>query len=239
MLRGVFVPAFLASAVAAFGLPSRSPSPSAPEGLKENLDLPLDAGGDPDDDDDYIETIRFYGSDFEADGFFPVVDRSKTMQDRGELPRAKSEATRIVQEFSSRVQFGLFFFDKGLVQFPGGDTPAIAHPPQKQSAVAWIQTVAPGSGTCGQPGLVAALRMANRSTAKRRVIVYISDGGGTCPGSQGEAEYLRETLAVVTGLNYQRIRIDTIGVIDVGPLQEEFLRQLAASNGGTYRRISR
>jgi hypothetical protein len=37
--------------------------------------------------------------------------------------------------------------------------------------------------------------------------------------------------------NYQRIRIHTIGVLDVTQLGEEFLRKLAAGSGGTYTRI--
>ena len=80
--------------------------------------------------------------------------------------------------------------------------------------------------------------MANRASAKRKVIVYVGDGGGTCHEAQ-EAEYLRETLVAVTAQNYQRATINAIGVLDVKPLTDSVLRALTRSNGGTYTFISR
>jgi Mg-chelatase subunit ChlD len=78
--------------------------------------------------------------------------------------------------------------------------------------------------------------MANASSAKRKVITYVGDGGGTCNGAN-EAEYLQQTLAAVSAQNYQRIQINCIGVLSSPKLNEDFMKKLAAMNGGTYTRI--
>lgn len=54
-------------------------------GLKENLDLPLDAIGEAGEEEDAPEVVNFYGQTLEGDGFFYAVDRSGSMQDSGEL----------------------------------------------------------------------------------------------------------------------------------------------------------
>lgn len=204
---------------------------------KENLDLPADAVGGPDDDDEECcNVVEFYNQTLEAQAFFYVIDRSTTMQNHGELDRAKQEVCRNIDEFHSRVELGIFFFDKGLAQFPANGQSAAATPEVKASAKAFVQSTQGGTGTCGLAALGAALRMAQSSSLKRRLIIYLSDGGGTCPGNE-EADYLEKTLSSVAAQNYQRVRINTIGVIDVGQLQESFLKRLAFMNGGTYTRI--
>ena len=206
--------------------------------LKENLDLPFDAAGVKDDVTDISEEIRFYGVPLEGDAFFYVIDRSVTMQDRGELPRARQEVLKNLNEFSASAEFGIIFFDSQVVSFPSSGRPARAELAMKQSAKMFVVGTPPGAGTCGLQALQAALKMASQARSAKRVIVYLSDGGGTCMGAN-EAEYLKKTLAAVTAQNYQRIRIHTIGVLDLSALGEEFMKRLAAANGGTYTRIVR
>jgi Mg-chelatase subunit ChlD len=107
----------------------------------------------------------------------------------------------------------------------------------KQSGTNFVQSTPGGSGTCCQKAISAILQMANQATSKRKVIVYLSDGGGTCNGGD-EPSYLRQTVTLATSQNYQRIPINTIGVIELGQVQEAFMKQLASSNGGTYTRIN-
>lgn len=206
--------------------------------LKENLDLPFDAVGGDDDDTDIPEEVRFYDVALEGDAFFYVIDRSQTMQDRGELPRAKQEVIENLNAFSSSAEFGIIFFDSQVIAFPPSGRPAKAESATKQSAKMFVVGTPPGVGTCGLQALQAALRMASQAASRRKVIVYLSDGGGTCMGAD-EAEYLKKTLAAVTAQNYERIRIHTIGVLDLTPLGEAFMKRLAAANGGTYTRITR
>jgi hypothetical protein len=66
--------------------------------------------------------------------------------------------------------------------------------------------------------------------------VYLSDGGGHCMGAD-EAQYLNKVLSTVASINFQRIKINTIGVLNLSALGEQFMRKLATMNGGTYTKI--
>jgi Mg-chelatase subunit ChlD len=207
---------------------------SAP--LKENLDMPFDARGESEEEEDAPEVVVFYGQQFEGDGIFYVVDKSGSMRDSGELEIAKREVIRNIQEFSDRVQFGLVFFDSQVVQFPAGGQPAEANPSMKSAACSFVMSVVGGSGSCCQQGLAAGLRMANLATPRRKVLIYVGDGGGTCSGE--EAPYLQKTLVQITAQNYQRIQINCIGVLQPSTLGVDFMKKLAAANSGTYTRIT-
>ena len=174
---------------------------------KENLDLPLNALGTDEDEEDAPEIVIFYDLPLEGDGFFYVVDKSGSMNDAGELAIAKREITKNITEFSDRVQFGVFLFSSNVAKFPSSGHAAEAIPSMKAAAVAWIVAQQSTPGSCVQAGLSAALQMANASSAKRKVITYVGDGGGTCNGAN-EAEYLQQPLAAVSAQNYQRIQIN-------------------------------
>ncbi|MBI4602584.1 MAG: VWA domain-containing protein [Planctomycetes bacterium] len=213
---------------------AQSPGPTE---LKENLDLPFNAAGEGEDEEDAPEVVVFFGRALEGDAFFYVIDRSASMRRDGRLEHAKGEVIRNVREFSERVRFGIIFFDVGLQKFPDAVEAADASPAMKSRAIGFVGSVAPGGGTCGQAALTAALKMARATSVSRKVIVYLSDGGGTCPGCGSEAEYLQQTLEAVAAQNHERVRIDTIGIGTLRELQEEFLMNLAAENGGAYSRI--
>ena len=83
-----------------------------------------------------------------------------------------------------------------------------------------------------------ALKYANTSSASRKVVVYVGDGGGTCNGAN-EQTYLNQTLSVVKSQNFQRAQINAVGVLDVSGIGENFLRSLASGNGGSYVKITR
>ena len=70
-------------------------------------------------------------------------------------------------------------------------------------------------------------------------MVYLGDGGGHCSASGSNQEaYLTKTLAVVKSQNFQRAQINAIGVVQLEPIGENFLRSLASSNGGSYVKIA-
>jgi transcriptional accessory protein Tex/SPT6 len=81
------------------------------------------------------------------------------------------------------------------------------------------------------------LDLVKLSDAALDTIVYLGDGGGTC-GGEGEAAYLQATLEQVTAANTERVRINCIGVGTASALSEQFLRDLASRNGGTYTLVS-
>jgi Mg-chelatase subunit ChlD len=202
---------------------------------KENLDLPFDALGEEEEEEEAPEVVNFYSTNLEGDGFFYVIDKSSSMA-QGELTRAKAELNKNISEFSSRVQFGIVFFDANLTKFPGSGQPAEATEAMKQGAKGFVNATQAGSGSCCMQGLMAGLQFANRAKSRRKVIVYLGDGGGHCQGGD-ELQYLNKTVSTITAQNYQRIKINTIGILDVTTTSENFLRRLASSNGGSYTRI--
>ncbi len=207
--------------------------------LKANLDLPFDAGllNDDGEDEDAPEIITFYSQQYEGDGIFYAIDHSGSMSN-GELPVAKREVVKNIREFSARVQFGIAFFDRGLIHFPSGGRPVEANSAMKASAISWVNAVPNGGGSCCQAGLIQALKFANTSSARRKVVVYLGDGGGHCNGAN-QQNYLNQTLSVVKSMNFQRAQINAIGVLDVSSIGENFLRALASGNGGSYVKITR
>jgi len=222
------------------GLQSRLMAQSLGEGgggTKDNLDLPFDAIGENQEEEDAPEIVTFYGQQLEGDGLFYVVDKSGSMQDSGELGIAKRELVRNITEFSERVQFGIVFFDANVTKFPSSGMPADANPGMKSSAISFVNAIPGGAGSCCQQGMAAGLQMANMATAKRKVLVYLGDGGGTCQGAD-ESTYLKNTLGAVAAQNFQRIQINTIGILNPGPINEDFMKRLASGNGGTYRRVT-
>jgi hypothetical protein len=180
----------------------------------------------------------FYGIPLLGDGIFYVVDKSWSMADSGELAIAKREVIRTINELPEDHQFGIVFFDSSVMRFPASGVPATANPAMKAAATAFVQSVTFGTGSCPQQSLVAALDMAKASSARRDVLVYVGDGGGTCQGAD-EVTYLKQTLERVTEENSGHAQIHTVGVLNPARLLEDFLKALADRNSGIYVRIER
>jgi hypothetical protein len=200
---------------------------------KEELDLPYDAKGEPEEEEEAPELIVFYAEVYEADGFFYFIDRSLSMAD-GEWEILKGELTRNLREFSERVEFGMVFSSRDTVVFPSDEKPAVATRANKAAATAKLETLEPESWTCLEEGLHAVLRMASRATSARKAIILLSDGKPTCPGTDF-ITYRRKILEDALILNTEHIPIHTIGV--GADVDESFLRSIADSSGGRYRRI--
>ena len=157
----------------------------------------------------------------------------------GGPPHRRRETLRTMGDLPEMAEFGIVFFNVGVDTFPESGAPAQASPEMKDGAASFVQSAVAGYGSCCREGLVAGLQLANQSTAKRKVILYVGDGGGTCYGSD-EATYLRQALVEISNRNEQRVPIHCFGLVDSWPtLGEEFLKELAKANGGTYTRIGR
>ena len=243
------------SAVTAFSLPQDIGGSNSDS--NSNLDLPVNGGSADAVEEDAAEIIHFYGQQFEGDSFVFCVDRSGSMGDHGELARAKREICRNIMEFSNRTEFAVCFFDSVVRMWPPNGRLIRATTQSRAAACRWVGILPRGLQSCPQEGLTRSHRTLNRSQNKRRCLVYVGDGGGTCmvPGwrdryanSGGalfqqamnfESTYLQDTLKVVKRLNYKKASINTIGVMMNGRLarHHNFVRQLAVQNDGTYRRI--
>jgi hypothetical protein len=205
-------------------------------GTKENLDLPFDAIGASEDEEEAPEIIVFYGQQYEGDGIFFCCDKSGSMNEANKFRRLQQEVAKNLTQFSERVQFGIVFFDAGLSKFPPSGRPAEANPSMKAAGMAYVMSTTPGHGTCCKAALTTALTYANQATSKRKLIIYLSDGYTTCPG-QDATQYGQATLAEVTARNTSRIHINTICIGPQGGVDENWMRKLAAQNNGSYARI--
>lgn len=178
------------------------------------------------------------GHRFAADGTFFVIDRSGTMTDMGELPRAKQEILQALDGLKERSVLGIVFFDKGILKFPADGVPLAADAEGKAEAQRFIQSSQRGVATCPAKGLEAALDFADVSTARQDEVFFFSDGGGTCPDQQNEEPYLRQSLDDITARNSGRVRIHAIGVLNLTASGEQFLKTLAERNRGVFIQIN-
>ena len=174
-----------------------------------------------------------FGIQIAAEGVFFVIDASGTQAATGALALAKQETEKVILAFPEKIQLGVFFFDSGLTKFPSSGVPAEANPGIKDSVVAWIHSNGPGSGSCPLSALASALRMAAQASVRRKVILYMTDGGGTCVGGD-EGLYLQDTLKAVAAQNWQHVRIYSLQMGAAGPTSIKYLRDLAAQNGGEF-----
>ena len=202
---------------------------------KENLDLPFDAFGISEDEEEAPEVVFFYGQQYEGDGFFFALDRSGSTRGQ-QIEIEKREATRSVTQFSNRVQFALVFYDQGILSWPAGGQPAEASQSQKGQAVAFLTSITSGNGTCAGEGVTKALKYADRSSAKRNVVIYLGDGGTSCPSGRG-VRGTQETLGQIAGANFKRHQINTICVGPPNDVDTQFCQTLARSNGGQYKHV--
>ncbi|MBI4601145.1 MAG: VWA domain-containing protein [Planctomycetes bacterium] len=203
--------------------------------LKASLDLPYDALGDGADEEDAPELVVFYGGEYEADAFFYCLDGSLSMAD-GEWQTLQRELVRNIREFRDWVEFGIVVFSQETRVIPRDKRPARATEAAKQAAIAEVLVLEPGSWTCALAGLAEVLKMARQSTAPRRAVIFMSDGKPACPGTDFVA-YREQIFRDVQALNEDEIPIHAIGIGD--DVDESFLRRLAGTNRGTYRRVTR
>ncbi len=205
-------------------------------GLKANLDLPFDAAGESDgDEEDAPEIVIFWGQRYEGDGIFFCCDKSDSMSG-APMERLRKEMIESLRQLSERAQIGIVLFDSRVYQFPATGRPATATAQMKAAGESWIRSVSPGSCSCYKEGLLTALNFALQSTVRRKLIIVLGDGHVFCPGVDRNT-YARETLRAVAERNCQAIQINTICLGSPGRVNEEWMRELAEQNGGRYTRI--
>lgn len=145
---------------------------------------------------------------------------------------AKQVITKSINELSSRAQFALIFGGPELrrfMSFPASGKPVEASDESKKSATKFLAT-APVDGTPSVGiDLIAALRSAEQLTSNKRTIIYV-----------GRAIIIDDTpehiLMQVKLENSLGVKICVIG-IEPYRESEDFLKELAAQNHGTYTRI--
>lgn len=204
---------------------------------KENLDLPFDAVGEMDgEEEEAPEIFVFYGQQYEGDGIFFSCDRSSSMNIPAKWNNLQKEVIKNINEFSERVEFGIAFWDASLVKFPTSGRPAEASPAMKAAAISFVMSTSPGHGSCCKEGLLTCLTFANQSSSKRKVIIHLADGFTHCPNFDA-TQYGQQTLSEVTSRNINRVQINTICIGPAGQVDEAWMRKLSAMNNGSFARI--
>ena len=94
-----------------------------------------------------------------------------------------------------------------------------------------------GRGSCVREGLLESIKIADRSTARRNVIIWLGDGGTQCAGHD-RTQYGQQTLVLVAAANYKRHAINTI-CVGSDQVDEKWCQTLASMNNGTYKRVPR
>ena len=204
---------------------------------RANLDLPFRARGVDEGPVESPTVVIFYNQQYEGDGIFFCCDRSGSMSEAGKYQKLKAEVIKNIVKFTEQVQFGIVLFDLNVMKFPPSGRPAVGNPGMKAAAQSWVMASSPGHGTCTKPALKTSLTFANQSSARRKLIIYLSDGFQTCNDAD-PAVYGAECLAEVTQMNGQRVRINTICIGPQGQVDEDWMRRLASQNGGQFARIT-
>ena len=126
--------------------------------LKTNLDLPYNAGGaSENEDEDAPEIVVFYGSMYEASAVVFCLDESLSMRKAGRWEVQKKEVVRTIMELSSQAEFGLVYYGKGSYSFR--NNMMVANQGSKQAAIAFVNSRQMTLGTCLGPGVVKSLRL--------------------------------------------------------------------------------
>src|SRR5881628_3036767 len=149
-------------------------------------------------------------SSWDIDGLFFVVDRSGSSREGFQF--AKRYLANVVKSLGPESQFGIVLVDSHTAQYPAEPTPARADDEGKEAGLRFIDSAKGGPGSCPLLGFEKALDLAEKSTARRKVIVYIGDGGGTCGAGVPESDYLEHTFETITARNQGKVEIHLIGV---------------------------
>ena len=192
-------------------------------GPKIPLDLPSGGGGLSEDEEDSPEIITFFGSSYEGEGFYFLLDKSGSMQGE-KMDLLKAELTSTLNSLSSESHFGMVAFSDNVVPF--STYPMVATPVWKSQAVAWVQALVPAGSTHMLAGATSILDVAQLHQSSNRVIIAVGDGLPNQPSAP-------QTLEGIIFANWQGLPFNTI-LFGNDPAAVQFMQDLAAATGGTF-----
>ena len=123
--------------------------------------------------------------------------------------------------------------------YPSSGRPARAGASEKKGAIAVLGAMPVKGAPSFTKDLLKALVIANQIPAKRRVVIFFGDGtdiGRGPPASLDLDGSPESVVAAITAANETKVQINVIAV-GTPPSAEPALKDLAAKNGGTYRRV--
>lgn len=215
------IPIIASLIVADHGIAARAP-----------LDLPNGGRAIGEDEEDCLETILFYGSEFEGDGFFFCLDKSGSMANDSRLDTLKSEVVKALDSLTSKSEFGIVAFSTGWISW---DTrPKRAQPDIVDDAKNWVNQLNAAGQTHLAPAGVETIRLSSLSRKKHKHIIVLSDGLPNGPGALNSA--ITDTINAITLANWERTPIHTIFIGD-NQIGKNFMQTLALMNSGTFTQV--
>ncbi len=201
------------------------------------LDLPTGGRGANEAEEDPLETIEFYGAEFEGDAFMFVIDVSGSMAWGGRLENAKEELVQALMSLSSSAEFGIVAFNSGLSEYSTvmqRATNAI-----KASGAAWVHSLSAYGGTCIDIGTIHGLSILRTSSKNpdQKKLILLGDGAQGCSMTP-PAEAHEQVINDITFANWERVSIDTIFVGGNYILAELLFQAIADNNDGAFRIVN-
>jgi hypothetical protein len=170
---------------------------------------------------------HYYGIPIFAERLVFVLDVSGSMQG-GRFQAAKRELMTAIDNLQSKAKFGIVVFNSSVARWQIDLVPATVT--NKQEAMRFIERQNPQASTSSFNALEAALAY------DIEAIYFLTDGAPT----SGKILAPVDIIHTITGSNrLRRISIYTIGIAPgySGSPTDQFLKNLAEENLGTYRRV--
>jgi len=167
----------------------------------------------------------YYGIGIHAERLVFVLDHSSSMSDQGRLQQAKRELARAIRSLSSTTKFTIIFYETTVRVWQKGLVEATVE--NKNEAVRFLDKIYPGHDTNTYGALEKALHVEENIEA----IFLASDGAPTAGAIVAPAKII---VDISRQNRFRHIMISTVGISIEGSA-EDFMRELAAQNGGEYR----
>ncbi len=190
------------------------------------LDLPSGGKGVVFDEEDYPESIQFFGSIYEGDGFFFLLDKSGSMAGM-KMDLLKAEMSSALSELSSESEFGIVAFSGTTISF--SPIPTVASAEAVDQARLWVIGLVANGPTMMLSAANELLTIAQISQRSHRSVIAVGDG---LPNSPGPVETLEGILLI----NTEQLPCHTI-LFGSDAQAIQFMSELASFTGGTFRSI--
>ncbi len=194
------------------------------ETTRTPLDIPSGGKGDVGTEEDFVESITFYNSEYEGDGFFWCLDKSGSMMGN-KMQVLMGEMCHALLELSHRSEFTMVAFSSNYLVWREHAAQGISE--NQAAAMAWVQSLNAGGITCLMEAGVKTVQISNNCAKRNKQIIMLSDGQPNCDTTP------EECIDAITGANYQRTPINTI-YISNDTQGQNFMRSLASANNGTF-----
>jgi len=168
----------------------------------------------------------------DSDAVVIVVDRSASVADDGALETMRNDILHAFCALPDGIEVGVIFFDRYFFRWPPRGAPVAVDELTREDMLGFVARFPSGIGTCFRFALEEALDMIEASPAREQAIVFASDGDSAC----GTLPFATEqgTLEAVRARNASRAKIHAIGMGSLSVPGKQFLRTLAAQNGGRF-----